>query len=76
MRGGRWSTVDFLWFSYGFSSNNYYLFLNGISFLFFHFLLQGDPCIFLLLLLFLITSAFSKMQYKMGDSYFLFFPVQ
>jgi len=28
-------------------------------------------CIFLFL--FLITSAFSKMQYKMGDSY-LFFP--
>jgi len=38
-------------------SNNYYLFLNEISFLFVHFLFQGEPCIFLLF----ITSAFSKM---------------
>ena len=59
--------VEYCWFSVLFisffllPSNNYYLLLNGISFLSFHPPLQGNPSILLLFLLLLITSAFSKI---------------
>ena len=52
------------------TSNNYYLFSEW-DFLFFHLLLQRDPCVFLLFL-FLITCAFSKCSTKWGIPIYFF----